>query len=59
MVWFLENVFAASIVPSFAKIQKIFKLGIITNFDEGRVFFEKKNAFILKGLFNKIGGRKL
>ena len=60
MVLYLKNVFHLIVKFFWRKIRKILKLEeAITKFDEERAFFEKKNAFIfLKGMFNKIVGRK-
>ena len=58
MILFLENVFSTLIVRIF--LQKINFFYIWKNQKIYEVFFWEKNVFILlKGIFNKIGGRKI
>ena len=56
MILFPEKVFS-TLISNFCKNQKTLNRGKITKFEEKNL---KKNAFILlKGLFNKMGGRKI
>ena len=56
MVSFLKNVFRPIYEVFLQRNQKILNVGKIGNYDEKKMFFEKKNRFpLFKSLLHKIG----